>query len=133
MGGGSLGHKGKTSKINPLPPLPFKAGEQGRVPSVRLPHAPGGTKGYTCQGRGRGVCVCVHVCVCDTQIFQIMLKLRGSTTMLDDQTMSSDVLVLSAGVMELGEFIHTTCSKRGWRLCSYRMLHPIPVLPCFPS
>ena len=27
------------------------------------------------------MCVCMCVCVCDAQIFQIMLKLRGSTMM----------------------------------------------------
>ena len=29
----------------------------------------------------KGMCVCVCVCVCDAQIFQIMLKLRGSIMM----------------------------------------------------
>ena len=33
------------------------------------------------QAKSPCVCVCVCVCVCDAQIFQIMLKLRGSTMM----------------------------------------------------
>ena len=77
------------------------------------------------------VCVCVCVCVCDAQIFQIMLKLRGSTMMRPNYEFCCSVALLP-GFRNWVEMTRNM-QQEGVGLCSYCVPHPWAVLPCFPA
>ena len=73
------------------------------------------------------LCVLLFVCVTPKSFKSAQsVRFNNCILLLDDQTMSSKVLVPYRRASG-------TCNKRGWCLCSSRTLHPVAVLPCYPT
>ena len=91
------------------------------------------TLGYTndCGEYGAPHCVCVCVCVCDAQIFQIMLKLRGSTMMRPNHEFFCSVALLPG----FRNWVEMTCNMQQEGVGLVLLPRPAslvrsPVLPC---